>query len=92
MGSEMCIRDSQYLDATLSKLEKKPSWTIEDALLEPAATSEIHDPAFSQTLCTALQIALVALLKRWGIHPKATVEHSSGKISCVFWEGGGVLL
>ncbi|KGO64075.1 Acyl transferase/acyl hydrolase/lysophospholipase [Penicillium italicum] len=77
----------QYLDAVLSKLEKKPCWTIEGALLEPAATSQIHDPAFSQTLCTALQIALVALLKQWGIHPKATVGHSSGEIAAAYAAG-----
>ncbi|CAG8888828.1 unnamed protein product [Penicillium egyptiacum] len=85
-------RTIQYLDAVLSKLQKKPSWTIEGALLEPAATSRIHDPAFSQTVCTALQIALVSLLKQWGIHPKATVGHSSGKISYLFWEGRGSII
>lgn len=77
----------QYLDEVLSKLQKKPSWSIEGALLEPAATSNIHNPAFSQTVCTALQIALVSLLKQWGIHPKFTVGHSSGKIS-YFFVGG----
>ena len=70
----------EYLDNVLSRLQQKPDWTIEEALLEPAATSKIHDPAFSQTVCTALQIALVALLRQWGISPIAAVGHSSGKI------------
>lgn len=72
-------RTIEYLDTVLSKLQRKPCWTIEEALLEPAATSKINDPAFSQTVCTGLQIALLALLKQWGIHPVATVGHSSGK-------------
>ena len=76
-------RTIQYLDMVLSKLQNKPSWTIEGALLEPAATSQIHDPTFSQTVCTALQIALVSLLRQWGITPKATVGHSSGKNLCL---------
>ena len=69
----------KYLDDVLSRLQQKPAWTIEEALLEPAATSQIHDPTFSQTVCTALQIALVALLRQWGISPVAVVGHSSGK-------------
>lgn len=76
----------QYLDKVLGKLQHKPSWTIEGALLEPPATSQIQDPAFSQTVCTGLQIALVALLKQWGIHPVVTVGHSSGKFP--FWHDG----
>ena len=70
----------RYLDDVLSRLQRRPDWTVEEALLEPAATSRIHDPAFSQTVCTALQIALVALLRHWGISPAAVVGHSSGKV------------
>jgi acyl transferase domain-containing protein len=69
----------RYLDGVLARLRLKPTWTIEKALQEPLATSRIHDPDFSQTVCTALQIALVNLLKEWGIRPVAAVGHSSGK-------------
>lgn len=69
----------RYLDQVLQSLDQGPSWSIEQALSEPAALSRIHDPEFSQTVCTALQIALVSLLKQWGIEPAATVGHSSGK-------------
>jgi acyl transferase domain-containing protein len=69
----------RYLDEVLGCLSTKPSWTIKGALCEPAATSRIHDPAFSQTVCTALQIGLVSLLRQWGIEPAVTVGHSSGK-------------
>ncbi|KAI0898729.1 hypothetical protein F4806DRAFT_506709 [Annulohypoxylon nitens] len=69
----------QYLDDVLANLQHNPSWTIEEVLLEPATTSRIHEPEFSQTICTALQIALVTLLGQWGIQPAAAVGHSSGK-------------
>ncbi|EGX93678.1 polyketide synthase, putative [Cordyceps militaris CM01] len=77
----------QYLDQVLGALTLKPSWSIEGALLEPAATSQIHDPAFSQTICTALQIALLALLRQWNIVPAVTVGHSSGEIAAAYAAG-----
>ena len=85
MGRELLLEYSvfrqtiRYLDDVLSRLQQKPDWTIEDALLEPAGTSRVNDPLFSQTLCTALQIALVVLLRQWGVFPVATIGHSSGK-------------
>lgn len=76
-------RSIRYLDGVLGRLHQKPPWTIEEIILEPAATSRIHDPAFSQTVCTALQIALVGLLRQWGIQPAAVVGHSSGETASI---------
>lgn len=72
-------RAIQYMDRVLSQLQDHPPWTLQELLLEDASTSRVHRPEVSQTLCTALQIALVALLESWGIRPEATVGHSSGK-------------
>ncbi|KAK5997657.1 Prosolanapyrone synthase [Cladobotryum mycophilum] len=80
-------RTIRYLDKVLGKLQYKPSWTIEGALLEPAVTSQIQDPVFSQTVCTGLQIALVTLLKQWGIRPLVTVGHSSGEMAAAYAAG-----
>ncbi|OAA40092.1 Beta-ketoacyl synthase [Beauveria brongniartii RCEF 3172] len=77
----------QYLDQVLGALTLNPPWTIEGALLEPEATSRIHDPAFSQTVCTGLQIALLALLRQWNIVPAVTVGHSSGEIAAAYAAG-----
>jgi acyl transferase domain-containing protein len=41
----------------------------------------IDRPEYSQPLSTALQIALVELLKSFGVIPKAVVGHSSGEIA-----------
>ena len=46
-----------------------------------AAASNIDDPSFSQPICTALQIALVDLLRSFGIRPTVVVGHSSGEIA-----------
>ncbi|KAI1749493.1 hypothetical protein F4782DRAFT_533452 [Xylaria castorea] len=47
----------------------------------------IDRPEYSQPLSTALQIALVELLKSFGISPKAVVGHSSGEIAAAYTIG-----
>ena len=79
-----CIRS---LDQILSKLPDPPEWTVESALHEPMASSRIHEPEFSQPLCTALQIGVVDLLASWHIQPIATVGHSSGEIAAAYAAG-----
>jgi acyl transferase domain-containing protein len=52
------------------------------ALLEVIRDPErLHRPEFSQPLCTALQLALVNLLRSFDIKPDAVVGHSSGEIA-----------
>lgn len=42
---------------------------------------------YSQTICTALQFALLDLIKTWRIAPDAVVGHSSGEISAAYAAG-----
>lgn len=42
---------------------------------------------FSQPLSTAIQVALVNLLRRWGINPSAVVGHSSGEVAAAYTTG-----
>lgn len=84
---EQCRRCIRSMDAILSKLPDPPDWTIESALLEPPETSRVHEPEFSQPLCTALQIAIVDLLSSWNVKPVATVGHSSGEIAAAYAAG-----
>lgn len=80
-------RTIRYLDSILRKVPDPPNWSIEFALLEPAATSRIGDPELSQPLCTALQIALIDLLSLWNVKPVAAVGHSSGEIAAAYATG-----
>ena len=50
-------------------------------LLKDKENSNVNDPAYSQPLCTALQIALVDLLRSFKVVPSAMVGHSSGEIA-----------
>lgn len=52
-----------------------------DELLKPPEISDINNPAVSQPVCTALQIALVELLKSFNVSHSAVVGHSSGEIA-----------
>lgn len=75
------------LDEVLATLPEPPQWTILDTLSEAKATSRINDADRSQTVCTAVQIAIVELLRSWGIRCEATVGHSSGEIAAAFAAG-----
>jgi acyl transferase domain-containing protein len=62
-------------------------------LLTRAHLDVIHDnerintPEVSQPLCTVLQIALVELLRTFGLVPRAVVGHSSGEIAAAYTVG-----
>ncbi|KAF2464420.1 polyketide synthase-like protein [Lindgomyces ingoldianus] len=52
-------------------------------------TSRINDADVSQAASTAVQIALVDLLRSWEVEPTAVVGHSSGEVAAAY--GGGFL-
>ncbi|TLD29138.1 hypothetical protein PspLS_03477 [Pyricularia sp. CBS 133598] len=58
-----------------------------DELCKDAGASRINDAEFSQPICTALQVALVDLLRTWGVGPHAVVGHSSGEIAAAYAAG-----
>ncbi|TLD14471.1 hypothetical protein PspLS_11221 [Pyricularia sp. CBS 133598] len=60
------------------------SWSVLEELERDAETSKINQPLYSQPLCTAIQIALVDLLKSWGLGPSSVIGHSSGEIAAAY--------
>ncbi|KAI1127899.1 hypothetical protein F5Y10DRAFT_242011 [Nemania abortiva] len=87
MGLEL-LKYSEFKTALLDASKVLESlgcaWSILDALRDE---SKINLPDYSQPLCTALQIALVRLLRSFGIRPSAVVGHSSGEIAAAYTMG-----
>ncbi|KAF2800540.1 ketoacyl-synt-domain-containing protein [Melanomma pulvis-pyrius CBS 109.77] len=62
-------------------------WHLLDELVKTESDSRIHEPEYSQPMCTALQIALVDLLRSFGNIPRKVVGHSSGEIAAAYTIG-----
>ncbi|KAI4262763.1 MAG: hypothetical protein L6R42_002068, partial [Xanthoria sp. 1 TBL-2021] len=62
-------------------------WSLLDELAKTGADSDINNARISQPATTAIQIALVELLRSWDIKPRAVVGHSSGEIAAAFSAG-----
>ncbi|KAK3328126.1 polyketide synthase [Cercophora scortea] len=80
-------RGIRAMDSALQNLPHPPPWTIEEELMKPTAESRLSQPEFSQPICTAVQIALVNLLRSCNVHPSAVVGHSSGEIAAAYAAG-----
>ncbi|EME77538.1 uncharacterized protein MYCFIDRAFT_44966 [Pseudocercospora fijiensis CIRAD86] len=77
----------ENLDRALAASQIPPEWTILGSLRQSESRSRIGEAERSQTLCTALQIALVDLLRSWGVRPAGVVGHSSGEIAASYAAG-----
>lgn len=62
-------------------------WSLIEELRKPSSESRVDDAEISQPACTAVQLALVALLKEWGVTPAAVTGHSSGEIAAAYAAG-----
>ncbi|KAF2655021.1 ketoacyl-synt-domain-containing protein [Lophiostoma macrostomum CBS 122681] len=63
------------------------SWSLREELLQSPKTSRIDQPEYSQAICTAIQIALVDLLRDWEVKVSSVVGHSSGEIAAAYCIG-----
>ncbi|KAM0165973.1 hypothetical protein ACHAQE_002074 [Botrytis cinerea] len=63
-------------------------WLLRDELKKAKDVSNVNKPEYSQVLCTALQIALIDLLRSFDTAPLAVVGHSSGEIAAAYCIGG----
>ncbi|KAF6827014.1 KR domain-containing protein [Colletotrichum musicola] len=81
------LESIKEMDDILAMLPEPPTWTILETLSASKMTSRINDADRSQTVCTAVQVSIVRLLRSWGIDAKANVGHSSGEIAAAFASG-----
>ncbi|KAH0423585.1 hypothetical protein CcaCcLH18_12055 [Colletotrichum camelliae] len=75
------------LENVLSSLPNPPPWKLKDLLLAPKKQSRLAEAEFSQPCLVAIQVALVDLLRSWGVTPDAVVGHSSGETAAAYASG-----
>nr|AUY61968.1 polyketide synthase [Clonostachys rosea] len=63
------------------------NWSVTEELMRTEESSGIDNTELSQALTTVVQIALVNLVRKFGIRPAATVGHSSGEIAAAYAGG-----
>jgi acyl transferase domain-containing protein len=64
-----------------------PNWTLEQTIKDSPDDSQIHDAGRSQPACIAIQIALVQVMRSWGVGPSAVVGHLSREIAAAYAAG-----
>ncbi|KAA8651304.1 Type I Polyketide synthases (Type I PKS) [Aspergillus tanneri] len=90
MGRELKICDVYWksIRQSASVLEALGCpWSLSKELSSTQEDSQVNEPEFSQTLCTAVQIAVVDLLESVGVRPVTVVGHSSGEIAAAYCMG-----
>jgi acyl transferase domain-containing protein/NADPH:quinone reductase-like Zn-dependent oxidoreductase/ubiquinone/menaquinone biosynthesis C-methylase UbiE len=63
------------------------TWSLLEELQCDPQTTKVHSTSISIPVCVGVQIALVRLLKSWGITPAAVTSHSSGEIAAAYTVG-----
>lgn len=80
-GSPLFTHVIRECDRVLASLPDPPSWSVLEELQKNKDEISVHIVEYSQPLCTALQLGLLAVLNSWGLKPDAVVGHSSGEIA-----------
>ncbi|ORY67416.1 uncharacterized protein BCR38DRAFT_510284 [Pseudomassariella vexata] len=77
------------LDESLQSLpeQDRPTWSIKEELAKGSDESHVMEAAYSQPLCTAVQVLLVDMLSKAGVSFDAMVGHSSGEIAAAYAAG-----
>ena len=85
MKEERLFQDVlEECDQLLRPLSK---WSLIDELMKDEASSRVGEADLAQVTNFAIQVALAALWRSWGIYPDAVVGHSAGEKAAAYVAG-----
>jgi acyl transferase domain-containing protein/NADPH:quinone reductase-like Zn-dependent oxidoreductase/NAD(P)-dependent dehydrogenase (short-subunit alcohol dehydrogenase family) len=93
MGRQLLLQSPLFkqtmkkCDNILASLPDFPDWSIVEELSRTKESTRLGETKFSQPICTALQLGILAMFEAWGIHPSAVVGHSSGEMAAAYSAG-----
>jgi acyl transferase domain-containing protein/NADPH:quinone reductase-like Zn-dependent oxidoreductase/NAD(P)-dependent dehydrogenase (short-subunit alcohol dehydrogenase family)/acyl carrier protein len=90
MGRELCSHPTfghSIHKSTKIILDLGATWNLVEELLRGKEESRLKEAELAQPATTAIQIALVDLVRHWGIIPDTVVGHSSGEIGAAYAAG-----
>lgn len=70
-----------------AEFSKYGDWSLMEELTRGESSSRMQKTAIAQPSIFALQVALAAVWKSWGIQPNAVVGHSVGEIAAAYLAG-----
>lgn len=90
MGRQLYETDSSFrsvIDTCDNLMTPRLGWSILDELDAPEGMSRISETQVAQPLLFAVQVALVEMLRSWGIPPDAMIGHSVGEVAAAHIAG-----
>ena len=85
MEDEAVFRES--IEASDRLLRQHVTWSLLEELKADETSSRMHRTEIAQPAIFALQVALAALWRSWGIEPAAIVGHSAGEVAAAHVAG-----
>ncbi|KAL5354342.1 hypothetical protein ACLOAV_000431 [Pseudogymnoascus australis] len=92
MGYHLLSAEGNEFSRSISRSEQLlkdlgAQWSLVEELSRDENSSRLNDSKYGQPASTAVQLALVDLLKGWNAQPVAVMGHSSGEIAAAYAAG-----
>ncbi|KAI0191981.1 hybrid PKS-NRPS [Xylaria flabelliformis] len=93
MGRELLLTSKLFaqvidrLQKSLNALADPPSWSLKSEVMADEDSSRVSEAQVGQPLCTAIQIALIDVLRSAGVSFGSVIGHSSGEIAAAYAAG-----
>src|SRR5262249_5005657 len=84
MGRELLTQEPVFrraIEEVSDLFSRHSGWSLLDMLTAEETRSQIHKTHISQPAIFALQVALAALWRSWGVEPAAVFGHSVGEVA-----------